>query len=676
MKKGNFIMNIQESALAKTANSWDALKYAPLVETRMDGTLKIENKAATVFIDGRQVLMSGEDLMKYLENIPASNIEKVEISSHPGAKYDSNVGAVILITTNNLKHEGLKSTLNLSNGKGVFPRYNGGLTLDSKKGKFVSQLGYSYNQSKIQSIKDIQTTVNSKNLPWSVNQTGINKSQSQRIYGNIGLDFNKNNQITLYAEYAPNNNNNLVDGNNGNFTHERKQLQDSVWQSFNSVNSTSSTFASQALYESKWDSTKQSIKLTFAYSKNSNNSTINNDLSYYNPKNVLINKIPFYSAVLPGQTHFITLSGQYVRPFLGGELISGLRYYDTSLENENTGYTYTNLERTTGKTLVNRVNFNYNEVNYGLFTSWEAQVKSWFFQLGLRVEQNKVFSQTNGSIRGKLYDKITPFPSLYIQKQLNVKNLLALNYSKQISRPNYSLLNPFSRFTDNTVADFVGNSEIKPSQTHNLNLSWTYNNKLVISAGIIMLNDLISSILLKNSQGLLVQQYDNFNGNYYYFGSYYAFQPIKFWQISVNARLSTIDVKPYLNLPLGKANLNIYGSINNDFTLPKNWKIGIGFDGSNLTSDKFYHHRGYSNLSASIVKKIKKPQLDLYLSANDIFKAEYSGNSALFLPYTTISYNDSRAVVFGITYRFGKQTVRVKEVAKDNNLEEANKRLK
>lgn len=676
MKKGNFIMNVQESALAKTSNGWDALKYGPLVETRMDGTLKVENKAATVFIDGRQILMSGEDLMKYLENIPAANIERVEISSHPGAKYDSSVGAVILITTTNMKYEGLKGTLNLSNTLGVFPRYNGGLNIDAKKGKVVSQLGYTYGKSKLKNFTDVTTFVNSKSLPWQVNQTSINKNLSQRIYGNLGIDFNKNNQVAFFAEYTPSTNDNRVDGNNGDFTPERQQLQDSVWKSVNSIKGSSNTFASQALYESKWDSTKQSIKVTLAYSKNIGNSIINNDLNYYKQQSVLMNKIPFYKAVLNTQTDFITLSGQYIKPLLGGEWISGLRYYNTVLKNENSGYNFSNVERSVGEMLINKINFKYNELNYGFFTSWEAQVKSWYFQLGLRLEQNQVFSQTNVSVREKIYNKITPFPSLYIQKQFNDKNQLAINYTKQISRPDYGLLNPFSRFTDNTVANFIGNSEIKPTRTHSINLSWTYNNKLIFSAGIYLANDIISSILIKNSQGLLVQQYDNFNGTQYYLSGYYTMQPTKFWQLSASATLSKIDFKPYRDLPLGKANLTISGSINNDFTLLKNWKIGVGFDGSNLTSDQYYHHRGYGNLSAAIVKELKKPQLNLYLRATDIFKNSYSGVKALFLPYSELSYNDRQTLVFGLTYRFGKQTVKVKEVTKDKNLEDANKRLK
>ena len=111
-------------------------------------------------------------------------------------------------------------------------------------------------------------------------------------------------------------------------------------------------------------------------------------------------------------------------------------------------------------------------------------------------------------------------------------------------------------------------------------------------------------------------------------------------------------------------------------TLPRNWKIGIGFDGSNQSIDQFYHHRGYGNLSTSISKEFKKPRLNLYVRANDILKKSYSGDRALFIPYSSSSYNDKQTVTFGLTYRFGKQTVKIKEVSKDNNLEEANKRSK
>ncbi|RDC55371.1 hypothetical protein DU508_17515 [Pedobacter chinensis] len=675
IKNGNFILNVQQNTLAKTSNAWDALKYGPLVETRMDGTLKVENKTATVFIDGRQVFMSGEELMNYLANIPAANIEKVEISSHPGAKFDSNIGSVILITTVNMRYQGVKGTLNLSNGYGVFPRYNAGLTLNGKKGKFVSQLGYNYSQSKTMGVTNITTSVNTKNLPWVVSQNNINESNSHRIYGSVGVDFNKNNLLTVYAEYAPGATNNLVMGNNGGLTSTRQLQQDSVWQSLNHIKRNSNTFASQAIYESKWDSTRQSLKFTLAYSRNQGDNRIDNNLSYFNSAGLLIKKMPFYRAFLPNQTDFATISGQYVRGLWGGEWISGVRYYNTKLSNENSGYTYFDMDRTAGETLTNMVSFRYNEFNYGAFTSWEAQVKSWYFQFGLRVEQNEVFSQTASGAKDRLYRKLSLFPTLFLQKKINAKNVIAFNYSKQISRPDYSLLNPFARFTDNTVANFVGNSQIRPARTHNLNFSWTYKSKLIFSAGLVILNDLISSILQKNGDGSLSQQYDNFNGVYYYVGAYYAMQPTKFWQVSFNGRLSTIDIQPYRNLPLGKANLNIYGNISNDLLLPKNFKIGIGLDFSNLSSDQFYHHRGYSNLSASLSKELKKPKLNIFLRGNDILKTSFTGNTALFLPYSSQSYNDKRITTLGVIYRFGKQTVKAKEIFKDDNLEESNKRL-
>lgn len=46
------------------------------------------------------------------------------------------------------------------------------------------------------------------------------------------------------------------------------------------------------------------------------------------------------------------------------------------------------------------------------------------------------------------------------------------------------------------------------------------------------------------------------------------------------------------------------------------------------------------------------------------------GERAMFLPYNSKSYNDSRTLVFGLTYRFGKQSVKLKEVSKDDKLQQ------
>jgi len=79
-----------------------------------------------------------------------------------------------------------------------------------------------------------------------------------------------------------------------------------------------------------------------------------------------------------------------------------------------------------------------------------------------------------------------------------------------------------------------------------------------------------------------------------------------------------------------------------------------------MNSDQLYNHRRYSSVNASLIKDFKKPQLSLYVRGNDIFKGQYGGDRAMFLPYIDKTYNDSRTLVFGLTYRFGKQSVKVK----------------
>jgi hypothetical protein len=81
-KTDRFIIpKIYESELAKGKDIVDFLGYAPLVKVSIDGKLQVLGKGnATIYVNGRK---SDIDL----KNIPAENIENVEIITHPGSEY-------------------------------------------------------------------------------------------------------------------------------------------------------------------------------------------------------------------------------------------------------------------------------------------------------------------------------------------------------------------------------------------------------------------------------------------------------------------------------------------------------------------------------------------------------------------------------------------------------------
>ncbi|MDF2516710.1 MAG: hypothetical protein K0R59_2006 [Sphingobacterium sp.] len=672
-KNGNFKVNVQTSALAKVSNAWDFLKYAPTVESRFDGTLRIDGKGTTVFVNNRQIFLTGNKLKEFLERMPTSNIESIEVVPNPGLRYGSGVASMISIKTIDMKYEGIKGNVNLRGTHGEYARYNSDLVLDIKKRSITSQIGYNYSSGRILDKSTISTSGVVKELPWNISQSNLSKENAHMIYGNIGVDFSENSKLSGYIEFKPSNKTNKLEGDNGTYDVKRESLGDSIWQNKNLLVNDSHTLFSQLNYDLKWDSAKQNVNLILGFTKNNGKSTINNDYLYYNQGN-LLQREPYYQAKIKRNMDALLLSGNYTRNLLGGVISSGARFSLTKLGNLNMGTNYNNIERTDLLDIISDFNFLYRENSYGIFTSWQKQTATWYIGIEALIEGNRVTSQNEDNVKKEIYDRMTLFPSLYLYKKINGENNLSFSYNTQLSRPDYELLNPFLRVTDNTTVIFNGNETIKPAIFHYLSLRWSHRKKFNFSMGVNLQKDVISTFLVeKNNQ--LVRQYDNFDGAYYFLNANSNFQLFPFWSLTLFAQASTIDVKMYNDIPLGKRTINIFGSMTNDFVLPKSWVISLGIEASTKRGDRYFTYKGYNNVSLMIAKEIKKPGISVFVKASDIFRGQVSGFRSLYIPYREGGYADSRTVAIGASYGFGKKTVKSKDVQKDYILKKSIDRI-
>jgi len=130
-ESGKIIVNVAESVMANAGTVIDVLRYAPSLQIN-ENSLSLRGKEAIVLIDGRQTNVSGESLEAILNALPSQSIEKIELISNPGAKYDATGKAVINIRTLKMKNLGTTGNWTAGVGMGRLPRYNGGLLLNYK----------------------------------------------------------------------------------------------------------------------------------------------------------------------------------------------------------------------------------------------------------------------------------------------------------------------------------------------------------------------------------------------------------------------------------------------------------------------------------------------------------------------------------------------------------------
>ena len=151
------VMNVENSIVASGNTALDVLEKAPGVTIdRQNDQLKLKGKSGViVYIDGKQTYLSQQEVSNLLKNTPSDNIEKIEIITNPGSKYDAagNSG-VINIKMKKNKNFGTNGTLTLGGGYGWVtdlngrnlnrPKVNSSLNINHREGKVNVFGNYSY----------------------------------------------------------------------------------------------------------------------------------------------------------------------------------------------------------------------------------------------------------------------------------------------------------------------------------------------------------------------------------------------------------------------------------------------------------------------------------------------------------------------------------------------------
>ncbi len=121
-KADRTIINV-DAALTNAGNTaMEVLEKSPGVSVDKDGNISLKGKQGVIVtIDGKQTYMGAQALANYLQAMPASNLELIELMPNPSSKYDAagNSG-IINIKTKKIRQRGFNGSINSTYGKGRF----------------------------------------------------------------------------------------------------------------------------------------------------------------------------------------------------------------------------------------------------------------------------------------------------------------------------------------------------------------------------------------------------------------------------------------------------------------------------------------------------------------------------------------------------------------------------
>ncbi|WP_273569102.1 TonB-dependent receptor plug domain-containing protein [Maribacter halichondriae] len=198
----------------------DAMKTLPGVTFDQDGKVVLRGSdKVVVLIDGKQSSLTGFGNQKGLSNIPASNIEKIEIINNPSAKYDANgFAGIVNIFYKKEKQTGLKGDVGLSFGLGALGKRKEDTSTDlgsfSVNPKLIPSLNLNYKKEKVNYFLQSEfifqealpnnefTTRNYDDGRNIISQVPENRKQFRSIInGGIDYELDDNNSFTFSGLY-------------------------------------------------------------------------------------------------------------------------------------------------------------------------------------------------------------------------------------------------------------------------------------------------------------------------------------------------------------------------------------------------------------------------------------------------------------------------------------------
>lgn len=669
VKADKIIVNVENSIVSAGSSVMDVLQRSPGVNVDNNDNISLKGKQGVViWIDGRPTPMQGADLATVLRSMPSGSIDKIELISNPGARFDAAGSAgIINIKTKKDKRLGVNGSATINYGQGKYPKYGAGLNLNYRNKKFNVYANYNFayrywfnhlllNRKFLDTAKGFED----RQL-FRYDQDNYALFNFRNHIANAGVDYSLSSKTSIGLAFSVSTNN--FDPKADNVSRALDN-NDALLYNFNTTgrhNNFYYNYSGNLNLKHDFDSSGRILGVDVDYAAFGNKSNQNFITTYRAPDGSEYQPDYFLKSNLDGVTSIQSIKADYVQPLSAkARLEVGVKASIAKADNEPLFYEMVNGDYTLDQKRSNHFIYKEN-INAGYLTLNKEWTK-WSTQLGLRVENTN--AQWEQKTTNQQYDTSYTqlFPSLAFQYHLTPKQDLGLTFSRRIERPNYQQLNPFKYFIDKTTYR-EGYPYLQPASFYSAELSHTFNQRFVttftygINKGVIteviQPSDTEDSITVQTNKNLDQMTFVGLSGAY-------PFQFTKWWSNVTNFNVYYALYEGNIaNTPLRNGKPTFDFNTNNTFLLPGNFSAELGL---------FYQARqlyGYLDvkplwmLNAGIQKHLFNRKATIRLNVQDIFFTGYPRATSNYTGYREdfIAERETRVANISFVYRFGKNTV-------------------
>ena len=150
-----------EPLATSSTNALEVLEKTPGAIVDQDGNVYLNSATpASVYINGRELKMSAQDVASLLKGLPASSIAKIEILRSPSAKYDAaSSGGIVNVVLKKGVKLGTNGSLDASYFQGVYATETIGFNVNKSDKKLNTYLSYNFtNRKNFQTLSSVRPT--------------------------------------------------------------------------------------------------------------------------------------------------------------------------------------------------------------------------------------------------------------------------------------------------------------------------------------------------------------------------------------------------------------------------------------------------------------------------------------------------------------------------------------
>jgi len=448
---------------ATTGSVADILRNVPSVQVDVQGNVSLRGDPnVTIMIDGKPSgMFKGENRGQVLQQIPASQFERVEVMTNPSAAFspEGTAGVINLITK---QQRGVGMTGSVRGNFGTEGRKNASVSLarNTKRLTVSADAGWRRDKAKGEII-DERERLDPVSGRYATSQQKVNfisRGQSHNARAGVDYDLDKRTRLSAEARY-----NDMRYDSEAGSAYEGKTPGGAPsvrYQRLSDGGMRRSVAGVTGDLRRKLAGDDHEFTLHAGVERTRNRQT-----SFAEAFNQLPSISNTVESVRIGDELVQTrLKAEYKRPLPNdAKLVAGYELQIDDNDYDNYGARGPRGGAlSVDPSLTNR--FQYDQSVHAVYATYSRPMGDWTVMPGLRIEEVTVDTNQITSRLKDGYDYLHAYPSLHVQYRVDDLRQVNASYSRRIQRPTAQDLNPYRIYQD-PYSYRQGDPRLKPQVT-------------------------------------------------------------------------------------------------------------------------------------------------------------------------------------------------------------------